>query len=264
MNSCRASRLLTLIFIFSLSLAGKVNAQSTSYFQVWNEIDLVRAINDKWGAELDLGGAFSETPSEPRALKTNIQRYFVAWAHYFHSPRWLFSSFLAYYRNKDVPELGQYKAPEWRLAFQGKYYFHKIGYTLNTDMRFEVRFIADEEGDFGDVYRYRQKLKYLQPLNGKVLRKGVAYMLASEEIIIRSIAKEKGLAYFDCNLFTLGAGYLITDDFQIELAYVNVFIPRDEGNQIDNALTLTITFNNLLRKLGRMFASKPAESPEED
>jgi hypothetical protein len=244
---------------FSLMITGQ-----TTYTQFWNEIDLVRAINEKWSGEIDIAGTFSNTPSEDRILKTNIQRNIMAWAHCQISPRWKLSSFLAYYRNKDVPDIGQYKAPEWRFAVQGRYYFHKIGYTLNTDMRAEVRFIADEEGVFEDVYRYHQKLKYVQPLNSQVLRQGVVYLFASDEIIIRSKPKETGLRYFDCNLFTVAAGYLFTDDIQLELAYVNVFIPRDDHDEIDNAISLTLTVNNLLRKVGKLFSGSQETTPQED
>lgn len=229
----------------------------TKYTQISNEIDLIRAINDRWSAELDLAGTYSNTPSEERILKTNIQRNIIGWVHYQPLPRWKFSSFLAYFRNKDVPEIGQFKAPEWRLAVQGKYYFNKIGFTLNTDMRAELRFIADEEGVFDEVFRYRQKLKFLKPLNSQILRQGVIFVYASEELIFRSTAKETGMTHFDRNLFTIGAGYLFTDDLQLELAYINEFVPRDNGNIISNVVSLTLTFNNLLRKIGNLIAGEP-------
>ena len=240
-----------------------ISKAQTTYTQLWNEVDIVRAFNDKWSAELNLAGTFSSTPSEPRALKTNIQRNITGWAHYQISPRWKLSSFLAYYYNKDIPEIGQYEAPEWRFAVQGKYYFNKIGFTLNTDMRFEFRLLANEEGVFEDIYRYRQKLKFLKPLNSQMLRQGVVFVFASEEIIFRSKAKEDGMAYFDRNLFTIGAGYLFTDDIQLELSYVNEFVPRDDGNIINNAVSITLIFNNLLMKLGNLIAGEP-ETPARD
>ena len=254
-------RLLFISFLFAFPA---IIVAQTTYTQIWSEIDLVRIINDKWSGELDLAATYSDTPSEDRILKTNTQRNVMAWAHYQFSPRWKFSAFLAYYRNKDVPDIGQYEAPEWRTALQARYYFHKTGYMLNTDMRFEVRFIADENGDFYDVYRYRQKVKYLQPLNSKVLRQGVVYIFASEEVILRSIKKETGIHYFDCNLFTLGAGYLFTDDLQLELAYVNVYIPRDDNDEIDHAISLTLTVNNLLQTVGRLINGPPKEIEQEE
>jgi hypothetical protein len=255
----------TIFFTIFLSALRLVSyAQTESYTQFWNEIDLVRAISDKWAAEIDLSGTFSNTPSESRVLKNNIQRNITGWGHYYLSARWKFSAFMAYYLNKDVPEIGQYKSNEWRFGIQGSYYFHKVRYSLNTDMRFELRLVQNEDGEFQDIYRYRQKLKFKLPLNSQVLRKGVVYLLASEEIVLRSISKSEGFNYFDCNLFTVGAGYLFTDDLQLEAVYVNAFIPRDDGNEIDNALSVTFTVNNLISKIGKMFTGSPAQNVQDE
>ena len=256
MSRARNLRCATFLSFFLIACPLIIKAQTT-YTQISNEIDLVRAINDRWSAELGIAGTYSNTPSEDRIFKTNIQRNIIGWAHYQYSPRWKFSSFLAYFHNKDVPEIGQYESPEWRLAVQGKYYFNKIGFTLNTDMRAELRFISDTAGVFEDVYRYRQKLKFLKPLNSQMLRQGVVFVYASEELIFRSTAKETGMTYFDRNLFSVGVGYLFTDDLQLELAYVNEFLPRDDGNIISNVVSFTLTFNNLLKKLGNMIAGEP-------
>lgn len=264
MSSKKGIRFTIIIGCFCFGFHYFIQAQTTTYTQFSNEIDLVRAINDRWAAEIDLAGNFSNTPSESRVLKTNTQRSAVAWVHYFLSARWKFSTCLGYYRNKDVPDIGQYEAPEWRYALQGTYYFHKTTYSLNTDMRAELRFIKNQEGVFEDVYRYRQKLKFRLPLNSKVLRQGVIYIYVSEEVIFRSISKEKGLRYFDCNIFTIGGGYLFTDDLQLELQYANVFIPRDKGNEVDNALSVTFTINNLLGKIGKLFASRPPVKPVQE
>jgi hypothetical protein len=226
-----------------------LNAQTASYKQFANEIQISRTINDKWVGELNVIGTFSDTPNESQVLKTFIQRAALGWAHYYYSPRWKFSSFLAYYYNKDVPDIGQFEAPEWRFGLQGIYYINKIGYTLSTRMRAELRFIGNEEGGFDDVYRYRQQIKYLKPINSMTLRKGVYYVVTSDEIFLRSTTKATGSAHFDRNFFYLGGGYLVTDDLQLELAYSNEFLPRDNGNQIYNALNLTITFNNLAKNV---------------
>ena len=263
MSRARNLRCATFLSFFLIACPLIIKAQTT-YTQISNEIDLVRAINDRWSAELGIAGTYSNTPSEDRIFKTNIQRNIIGWAHYQYSPRWKFSSFLAYFHNKDVPEIGQFKAPEWRFALQGRYYFHKTGYIMNTDIRAEVRFISDTAGVFEDIYRYRQKFKYLQPINSQILRKGVVFVYASDEIIFRSKAKETGMTHFDRNLFTVGAGYLITDDLQIELAYVNEFVPRDDGNIIYNVLSLTLTVNNLLRKVGKLIAGEPKEPVVEE
>jgi len=237
----RAIYIIILPVIF-FNLSNK--AQTTSYTQLYNEIQLVRAFNDKWAGEIYLGGAFSNTPSENRVLKTNIQRYAAVWVHYYFSPRWKFSSSLAYYHNKDVPDIGQYFSPEYRFSLQGIYYIHKTGYTLYTRMRGEIRYMMNADGVFEDKYRYRQMIKFIKPLNSQVLRKGVVYFLATEELLFKPNAKTKGVNFFDRNRFEIGAGYLITNDIQVELAYLNEFMPRDNGNEMYNGLEVTITFNN--------------------
>jgi len=83
-----------ILLILLVSISTK--AQNRSYSQLGNELQFARAINDRWAAELYLGGTFSNTPYESKVLKTNIQRYFFAWGHYYYSPRWKFSSSFAW------------------------------------------------------------------------------------------------------------------------------------------------------------------------
>jgi len=252
------------IIILLLFLSFGIKAQNTSYTQLANELQMARAINDKWAGEIYLAGTFSNTPSESRILKTNIQRYFAAWAHYYYSPRWKFSGSLAYFRNKDVPDIGQYFSPEYRLTLQGLYYFHKTGYTLSTRMRLELRYMMNADGVFENKYRYRQMIKYVKPLNSKVLRKGVYYLLTSEELLFKPNAKTKGVNFFDRNRFEIGGGYLLTDDLQIELAYVNEFMPRDNGNEIYNVICVTISINNPMTNLQKHIFPKSTGNSETD
>ncbi len=240
-EDCKGTFLVFLVFIFSVS----VKAQTTSYTQLGNELQFSRAINDKWAAEIWLGGTFSSTPSNDKVLKTNIQRYFFIWAHYYLSPRWKFSSSFAYYYNKDVPDIGQYFSPEYRLTLQGMYYIHKTGYTLATRMRGEFRYMMNADGEFDVKYRYRQMIKFVKPINSQVLRQGVVYFLTTEELLFKPEAKTKGVNFFDRNRFDIGGGYQITDDLAVELAYVNEFVPRDNGNEVYNVMEFTLTFNNL-------------------
>jgi hypothetical protein len=252
--------LVFLLFIFSVN----VKAQTTSYTQLGNELQFSRAINDKWAAETWLGGTFSSTPTESHVLKTNIQRYIFIWGHYYLSPRWKLSSSFAYYHNKDVPDIGQYFSPEYRLTLQGIYYFHKTGYTLMTRMRGEFRYMMNAEGVFEDKYRYRQMIKFVKPINSQVLRQGVVYFVTTEELLFKPEAKTKGVNFFDRNRFEIGGGYLITDNLQLELTYVNEFMPRDSGNEVYNVIAFTVTFNNLLPNLKEKLTSKSSESEKPD
>jgi hypothetical protein len=247
------------LFLFLLVMPFGSNAQTNTYNQFWNELQISRAFSDKWASEINVGSTFSNTPFDKSLFSTNIQVTGRVWAHYYFSSRWKFSSFLAYYHDKDVPEISQREANEWRLALQAIYYFHKIGYTLSTRMRGEIRFIGDTIGGYNDGYRYRQQLKILIPLNSKVLRSGVVYLIGADEVFIKSAAKSTGLTFFDRNRFTIGAGFLITNDIQIELAYVNEYLPRDNVNILNNALSLTLSFNNLLPNIKNKLFKKSSD-----
>jgi hypothetical protein len=248
-----------LIVLLFLILSSEAIAQNTNFNQLANELQFARAINDKWAAETWIGGAFSNTPSDDKVLSTNIQRYFFLWAHYYLSPKWKLSSSFAYYYNKDVPDIGQYLSPEYRLTLQAVYYIHKTGYTLSTRMRGEFRYMMNADGVFEDKYRYRQMLKFVKPINSNVLRQGVFYFLTTEELLFKPQAKTKGVNFFDRNRFDIGAGYQITDDLSVELAYLNEYVPRDDVNQIYNVMEFTLTFNNLFQNIRKKIAPRPSE-----
>ncbi|RYF22462.1 MAG: DUF2490 domain-containing protein [Flavobacteriales bacterium] len=238
--------------------------QNTTYNQSWNEIQFTKTITDKWSAELDLANSFSSTEASSNLFANSAQRSFRIWGNYYVTPRWKTSAFVAYYDNKDVPEIGQFKSPEWRFALQGTYYFHKTEYTLSARSRLELRHIRNEDQVYENVFRLRQQIKYLQPINSKILRKGVFYGIASDELFFKSGAKVTGESFFDRNRFNVGAGYLFNDDTQLEITYANEYLPRNKGNQTVNALSLTLTFNNLFKNVNRILHKKDTLPVKED
>ncbi len=131
-------------------------------------------------------------------------------------------------------------------------------------MRGEFRYIMNADSIFEDKYRYRQLIKFVKPINSQVLRKGVFYFVSTEELFFKPQAKTKGLKFFDRNRFEIGGGYLITDDLQAELTYVNEFMSRDKGNEIYNIVSLTVTVNNLLSRLKNKISSGSSENDTPD
>ncbi|KAF2513474.1 DUF2490 domain-containing protein [Flavobacterium foetidum] len=255
---------LIILFLLSVAFSSKSLGQNTTYNQFWNEIQFSRTLSEKWSAELDLAAAYSSTATSSNLFENTIQRSLRGWGHYYLTPRWKLSAFLAYYSNKDVPEIGQFESPEWRFALQGIYYFHKTGYNLSTRIRTEFRHMRNQDDDYELVFRYRHQLKYLQSINSKVLRAGVFYAVASDEIYLKSGAKVTGESFFDRNRFNIGAGYLFTDDMQVELCYANEYLPRNKGNQITNAASLTITFNNLLENIQKKIDAQNHDAPTDE
>jgi hypothetical protein len=262
LNRLTRKTLFSTIFLFAFHLL--VHAQTEKYTQLCNELQFAHSFSDKWATEFFLGGTFSSTPSESRVLKTNIQRYVNIWGHYYFSARWKFSGAFSYYYNKDVPDIGQYYSPEYRLSLQGIYYFHKTRYTLFTRMRGEFRIMMNADSVFEDSYRYRQMIKFVKPINGRTFRKGIFYVLTTEELLFKPDAKTTGVTFFDRNRFEIGAGYLITDNIQVELAYLNEFIPRDDGNEMNNSLEITVTFNDLFSNLIKSMKSGSKKEDEQE
>ena len=131
-------------------------------------------------------------------------------------------------------------------------------------MRGEFRFMMNADGVFEDKYRYRQMIKFVKPINSQVLRQGVVYFVTTEELLFKPEAKTKGVNFLDRNRFEIGGGYLITDDLQLELTYVNEFMPRDNGNEVYNVIVFTVTLNNLLPNLKKSLTSKSSEKEKPD
>ena len=119
--------------------------------------------------------------------------------------------------------------------------------------------MMNADGEFEDKYRYRQMLKFVKPINSQVMRQGVVYFLTTEELLLKPNAKTEWITFFDRNRFEIGGGYLITDNLQVELAYLNEFVPRDDKNDLYNALELTLTLNNLLPNLKKHIFPKKEE-----
>lgn len=251
--------------LFVVFLITNSYGQNTTYNQFWNAIQFNQTLSKKWATEIDFAATYSSTESSPNLFENTIQRSIRGWGHYYFSPRWKFSGFLAHFNNRDVPEIGQFESPEWRFALQGIYYFHKTGYSLSTRMRIEFRHMRNQYDEYENVFRYRQQIKYIQPINSKFLRSGVVYAIASDELYFKSGAKVTGESFFDRNRLNIGAGYLFTDDFQVELSYCNEYLPRSKGNQTTNAASLTVTFNNFFRNLKKkMEAKRDSEFKEEE
>ena len=253
-----------LLLLCCFAFVPQLVAQDETYRQFCGELDLTRAINDKWAGEVIVGSVFSNTPSQTKVLQTNVQKYFQGWGHYFFSSRWKFSGMAAYYYNQDVPDIGQYLSKEWRFALQDIYYFHKVRYTTSTRGRLEMRYMQDEEGVYDMKFRYRQQFKYQKPLNSAVFRKGVVYILAYDEIFLKPNSKSEGITFFDRNYLSLGGGYLFTDDIQVELSYGNEFLPRDNGNQIYHSVTVSLLFNNLFLNLHKAFNENILKKSDEE
>lgn len=236
-----------LLLIFCLS---ESKGQTSQTNQFWNEFAFTRSIGKGWSTEANIGQTWTQSSETNHLFSSFAQWYFREWIHFYPSARWKTSLFIAYYDNTEIDGIGQIESTEWRWAFQGVYYINKIGYTLNTRTRIENRGIKGDGDARTAWYRIREQIKFVKPLGGnKFIRSGVWYIIASDEVMFRTIENTDASSYFDRNRLTLGGGYSFTDNFQLEITYANEYIPRSGGNEMYHALQVNFVFNNLFTNL---------------
>jgi hypothetical protein len=246
------------IIISTFSALGQ-KGPTTTYAQFWDEIQFTAALKGKWALEFNFGNTWTSKANESSLFYTKSQLYVREWVHYYASPRWKLSMFIAYFYNKDVPEITQTKNSEIRWALQAIYFFHKIGYTLTTRVRVEDRSIQNNDGYLETVFRFRWQGKLVVPFNSKRIRARTIYGLASDEVFFKTAGNVSGSTSFDRNRFIIGGGYSITDDVSVEVAYANEYLPRPSGNEVINAAQLTIGFNNLFEHIKNKLKKKERE-----
>jgi hypothetical protein len=251
------------ISFFLIIVTLTARGQTTTYKQFWNEFAFTKTLKCKWSTELNLGQSYTSTGTNTNIFSRAAQYYPRLWIHYNATARWKLSLFYAYFFNQYVPEIEQREYTESRLALQGIYYIHKVRYTLSTRFRVEDRHIENTDGYYEGLYRFRTQIKLLYPFNSKFIRKNTVYGIGSNELYFKTPSNVTGSQFFDRNRLTLGTGYAVTDDFQVELTYVNEYLPRSGNNEIINAMQLNFSFNNLFPNLKKRFTKQDGGAPDQ-
>lgn len=245
-----------ILCIFLIFITNTNYSQNETYNQFWGGFTLNGSLTKKWTTEFDFRTKFSSQLDSSNLFYATIQESYSGWAHYYGGARWKFSGGIGYFDNAGASSIDLSSAPEWRFSLQSTYYINKIGNTLSTRMRLETRDTKDSHGDYSLKFRYRQQIKFLKPFNSQLLRKGVYYGFATDELFFQTNANKSVLKFFNRNRFTVGAGYLITDDFHIEASYINDYQPTESFNHITNIISVSIIYNNLGKKIITNFKEK--------
>lgn len=157
--------------------------------------------------------------------------------------------FYAYYYNKNVPELNQDQAPEFRIAAQVTYLLLKQSrLKLNIRSRLEDRHLRNEDGFFEAVGRFRFQARAVYPFKQNIV-KNEFYGFVSDELFFKTKSQVSGSEFFDRNRFTGGLGYFIKDDIQLEISYANEIMPRKQTSQLVNAIQFNVVFNDFFPNL---------------
>ncbi len=234
-------------------------AQTTYYKQINNEFDLDHTINENWIFELDLGKSYTSKPENQHIFSYLSQLYATASIHYKYSNAWRFTFTYAFYYNKDLPEINQTAAPEWRATAEAQYYFLQKRMRAFMDWRIEDRHIQNTDTVFEAVNRLRVKVKATYPINGDAIGRHVFYAIGSEEMIFKTNSKISGYGHYDRNSINLGMGYGLTRNMQMEVCYINEFLPRNPDNKMYNQVEVKVIFHDLFPRLEKLIV-KPFES----
>lgn len=246
------------IHIFLLLVAHiSLYSQTDKLNQFWNEYAFTKDLSQKWALELNVGLTTTSVSDDSNIFYNLSQIYGRLWAHYQPDDRWKISFFYAYFFNKNVPELNQQEAPEIRLAAQGLYRLLKDEkWKVSLRGRIEDRHLHNEDGYYEAVMRLRLQVRTVYCFANNENTKNAFYGFASDELFFKTKSQVSGPDLFDRNRATIGLGYFLNDNIQIEISYANEIMPRDPVNQLVNAFQANITFNNFLPNLIRSIAPK--------
>jgi Protein of unknown function (DUF2490) len=226
-------------------------------YQFSNDFQFNAVIGKKTATEFDLAQGFTSEINTSNPFHKISQISGRIWIHYYLNPKWKLSGFTAYYYNQDVPEITQKKSSEIRIAFQGIYYFIKEKYTLSNRIRVEDRLMGNGNNNIDIVFRFREMIKLVYPISILKLKENALYGIVSEEIFLKTKGSTTGNESFDRNRLTLGFGYSFTDHFQIELSYMNEYLPRDSNDKIYNSISTSLIFNDLISTLRKKNGTIP-------
>jgi hypothetical protein len=240
---------LIVVFILYQTFLCKAYAQAEKYNQMSNEIDFNRSLNQKWALELDVGQAWTSKPPNGNIFHSLSQLYSLVGVHYEPTKKWKLSFLYAYYYDKNLPEINQTEAPEWRSTAEAIYYIHRERSIITARMRLEDRHIKNADSVFEAVERLRLRIKMVYPINGDRIAKNILYGMSYEELMFKNNSKVSGPDFFDRNKFGIGLGFGITENAQIEFTYSNEYLPRSNDKSY-NILEVNFVFSNLVKRIG--------------
>lgn len=226
-----------------------VYSQTRSYNQFWNEYSFTDDISSKWAFEWAGGFRTSDVPDSDNPMSQIIRIYGRAGFRYYTSTRWKLGAYYWYIFNRDVPELSQEKAPEMRMTLQANYALLRKRFKTNLRGTIEDRHLKNSERNFESVTRFRIQAKAVYPLTAPVIKDNVLYGFVSDEVMFKTKSSVSGNTFFDRNRVNAGLGYSFINDFQVEVSYLNDYLPRPHVTKVYHAAQVNVIFTNIFHDL---------------
>ena len=221
--------------------------------QVWSEIDFMEKLSNKFVLQNDIQySRQGNIGNDVNLFRYNQQLTLRSWLHYYPIPKIRISFFAGLWYNYYIPLLNR-QFPEYRTAIQGTYYKFYPKSSLAFRFRVENRNIRDIEMKFENVFRFRTQLKYVKPLNGTEIKKGVHYLVGFDEVFINGGSMVTGHHVFDQNRIYIGYGYAFSNYFTFETGYFNQFQIAAHSNNfyVNHIWQISLFVNNGFGKLFR-------------
>ena len=196
-------------------------------------------LNDKWSVYLDFGLRRTEwlnkwsqilvRPGITYNLNSNVSAT-VGGAYFSHYSR-------------------SYIRPEYRvweqLLFTETYGRIKVNHRLRAEQRFNQAVVKEKlVNDYKYNNRFRYQLNVQIALNKKNIEKKTLYLNLSDEVMVNS-GKEISVNYFDQNRLSVGVGYKLNDFLNITVAYMNVFVQKNQVNTYENNNVLVLNLYHI-------------------
>lgn len=159
--------------------------------------------------------------------------------------------------------------PEHRLWEQAQLNSQVSRVRFQNRARLEQRFLGqlskDSDGDyFADGYqetnRFRHLLRITVPLNRASMTAKTVFISLYDEIFLNFGSPLVKANLFDQNRATASLGYHFTDDFNLQVGYINQLIEKPDGLRFESnhGLLVTVTYNPDVR---RRRGAAPAQPP---
>lgn len=237
-----------------------IYSQTPSENQFQNQFQFNKNIGKKSSLEFNFSQKLRSGTEETNPFYKNSQESLTLWFHYFLNKKWKISGMGGFFYNHRVPEINQNKVPEVRFSFQGTYYIrHSNKFVFTSRTRIEDRILGNpDENSVEIVYRLRERLKIVYPLTQIKLGEGALYVLASEELYIKTAGDLIGKSAIDRNQLSAGLGYTFTDNFHIELNYINEYLVKTDENQINHIISTKLVLTDLVTTLKRKLGVIPS------
>lgn len=231
---------------FFLAPSASLLAQRQKISEANFETDFTTKPIKRYLFELDLTQGTKADTGQNNVLKYRSYAIANAWFH-FYPTRVIKLSLGGFYKHdSDIEEIGQPLMNEFRMSFYSVFNIPSRRFYMSHRAGIDLRWLM-----YSDRTQYRTQLRYrlkaIMPVNKKELVRGTFFLSFSEELLFSKVNNPKRTQILNLFATSLGIGYCLTDNIQIEPNYTNQYQPLfgTDSSTLTNVWSIRLTFNNI-------------------